>query len=184
MNAVLLRLQADIHTQEHVRARQGWPPNTERHNMKHVFTRPLLLASISSVLLLGAIVLGLASLPFMSTFAAAAVPNPNCTLVVPANPLTSTGLATPYQLKATDPKNGACHEANANQAAFVQGAIIDLAGHMTIYNPLVIDAGTQPAAAPTVPVIQTGSTVALWFGFNGDTLKLTGAVHQGVVSMV
>ena len=32
--------------------------------------------------------------------AAAATPNPNCTLIVPANPLTAEGLATPYQLVA------------------------------------------------------------------------------------
>src|SRR5581483_8684579 len=47
--------------------------------------------------------------------------NPNCTLIVPANPLSAQGLATPYQLTATDPANGPCNEANNNQTAFVQG---------------------------------------------------------------
>jgi hypothetical protein len=47
--------------------------------------------------------------------------NMNCTLLVPANPLTATGLATPYQLSATDQANGACNENNINQSAFVQG---------------------------------------------------------------
>ena len=33
--------------------------------------------------------------------------NPNCTLIVPADPLSAAGLATPYRLKATDPGSGA-----------------------------------------------------------------------------
>src|ERR1700722_15490016 len=44
--------------------------------------------------------------------AAPAVPNPNCTIIVPPDPLTATGLATPYQLTATDPAQGPCNEAN------------------------------------------------------------------------
>src|SRR4051794_22881332 len=75
--------------------------------------------------------------------------NPDCTLVVPANPLTATGLATPYKLTATNPVNGPCHETNTDQSAFVQAAVINLlTGKIAIYNPLVIDAGTLPAASP------------------------------------
>src|SRR5215469_2229434 len=97
----------------------------------------------------------------------AATPNPNCTLIVPANPLTAQGLATPYQLTATDPAAGPCNEANANQTAFVQGAVIDPAtGQVSIYDPLVIDAGSQPAVPPTVPTLPAGGVVAVWFGFN------------------
>src|SRR5690349_10728736 len=55
----------------------------------------------------------------------AAAVNPDCTLIVPAQPLTAQGLATPYQLVATDPDKGACHESNVAQTAFVQGAVID-----------------------------------------------------------
>src|SRR5262249_9576053 len=33
-------------------------------------------------------------------------PNPNCTLIVPSNPLSAEGLSTPYQLLATDPTAG------------------------------------------------------------------------------
>ena len=51
--------------------------------------------------------------------------NQDCTLMVPKNPLTATGLATPYQLKATNAADGPCHEADKNQSAFVQGAVID-----------------------------------------------------------
>ena len=54
-----------------------------------------------------------------------AVPNPNCTLIVPTNPLSAEGLATPYQLLATDPAAGDCHEANTSQSAFVQAAVLD-----------------------------------------------------------
>jgi len=108
--------------------------------------------------------------------AADAAVNPNCTLIVPASPLTAQGLATPYQLTATNPADGPCNEANAGQTAFVQGAVIDPAtGQISVYNPLVVDAGTQPAAAPVVPALPAGGVVALWFGFNGNTLTLAGA---------
>jgi len=106
--------------------------------------------------------------------AAAAVPNPNCSIAVPANPLTATGLSTPYQLTATDAAGGPCNEANANQSAFVEASIIDPAtGAVSVYRPLVIDKGTKPAAAPVVPTLPANAVVGLWFGFNGTTLTLT-----------
>ncbi|HEX6527825.1 MAG TPA: hypothetical protein VF070_48570 [Streptosporangiaceae bacterium] len=115
-----------------------------------------------------------------STGKAAAAVNMNCSLIVPANPLSAQGLATPYQLTATNPANGPCNEANANQTAFVQGAVIDPAtGQISVYNPLVIDQGTQPAAAPVVPTLPAGAVVAVWFGFNGTTLTLVGADQAG-----
>src|SRR5581483_5019583 len=68
--------------------------------------------------------------------------NDNCTLIVPDDPLTAQGLATPYQLVAADPAMGPCHEANPAQTAFVQGAVFDVAtNRISIYNPLVIDKG-------------------------------------------
>ncbi len=103
---------------------------------------------------------------------------------MPANPLSAKGLATPYQLVATNAAMGPCHEANANQSAFVEGAILTADGQLTLYDPLVIDKGTQPAA-PTVPAnVPAGSTVGLWFGFNGTNLTLqsangTNALGQG-----
>ncbi len=93
--------------------------------------------------------------------------NPNCTLIVPANPLTARGLATPYQLVATDPAQGACNENNANQSAFVQAVIFDPATNtLSAYEPLVTDVGSKPAIAPVVPQLPRGSIVGLWFGFN------------------
>ena len=108
--------------------------------------------------------------------AAVAADNSNCTLIVPENPLSPLGLATPYLLTATDPARGPCHEADADQTAFVQGAIINtMTGQISIYDPLVIDDGSTPAVAPVVPKLPVNSVVALWFGYNGDNLTLAGA---------
>ncbi len=58
---------------------------------------------------------------------------------------------------------------------FVQGVIIDHdTGAISVYNPLVITAGTTPAIAPTVPVLPVRHTIALWFGSNGNALRLGG----------
>ena len=106
--------------------------------------------------------------------------NMNCTLIVPANPLSAPGLATPYQLTATNPADGPCNEANTAQSAFVQGAVLDPAtGQISVYNPLVIDQGTTAAAPPVVPTLPANAVVALWFGFNGNTLSLAGADQVG-----
>jgi hypothetical protein len=99
--------------------------------------------------------------------------NANCTLTVPANPLSAAGLATPYRLTATNAADGPCHEANTAQAAFVQATVVDPAtGKMSVYNPLVIDARSQPAAAPVTPTLPAGGVVGIWFGFNGTNLTL------------
>jgi hypothetical protein len=93
----------------------------------------------------------------------------SCTLVVPADPLSATGLATPYELI------GPCHETNPATAAFVQGTIVDPAtGGVSVYDPLVVDRGKLPAVAPTPPRLPAGAVVGLWFGFNGDSLVLRG----------
>jgi hypothetical protein len=109
-----------------------------------------------------------------------AEPNPDCTLIVPDQPLSARGLATPYQLKATNPANGPCHEYNTAQSAFVQAAVLDPAtGTIAIYNPLVIDAGTTPAAAPVLPTLPANGIVAIWFGYNGTNLKLASPGNAG-----
>jgi hypothetical protein len=113
--------------------------------------------------------------------------NPDCTLIVPSSPLSAAGLGTPYQLVATNPANGPCHEANDDQAAFVEAAILDLTtGQISIYHPLVVDSGASPVAEPIVPKVPSSSVVALWFGSNADgSLTLMGApsqadCHQGM----
>ena len=138
---------------------------------------PLMIIGISVPVLLALIGVGVVVvLPRFGSHAAAAV-NPNCTLIVPANPLSAQGLATPYQLVAPDAAaNGPCNEANANQGAFVQGTIFDPAtGTFSVYSPLVIDQGTQPAVVPTAPNLPANAVVGLWFGFNGTNLTLQGA---------
>jgi len=97
----------------------------------------------------------------------------DCTLIIPAHPLTAQGLATPYQLAAATSAQGPCHEASSDQSAFVQAAILDPAtGAISIYSPLVIDQGTQPAIQPTVPRLPQHAVVGIWFGFNANNLKL------------
>ena len=129
---------------------------------------PLMLVGLSVPVVLALIASAVIILPRLSSHAAAV--NGDCTLIVPSKPLSAQGLATPYQLVATDPANGPCNESNKAQAAFVQGAVIDPAtGQISIYNPLVIDQGTQPAAAPVVPQLPAKGIVALWFGSNGNT---------------
>jgi hypothetical protein len=103
-------------------------------------------------------------------------PNPDCTLLVPDDPLTARGLATPYQLVATNPADGECHETNPVQSAFVEAVIVDPAtGEISIYRPLVIDQGTTPAVAPVVPALPHNAVVGLWFGYNGANLTLGAA---------
>jgi hypothetical protein len=105
-------------------------------------------------------------------------PNPNCTLIVPDAPLTAQGLATPYQLVATNRRKGPCREANVDQSAFVEATILDPAtGALSVYRPLVINRGTKPAAPPVVPKLAPGSVVGVWFGFQGDVLTLRGATN-------
>jgi hypothetical protein len=51
-----------------------------------------------------------------------------------------------------------------------------------VYNPLVIDQGTQPAVAPVTPQLPARAIVALWFGANSNTLTLqdsNGSLAQG-----
>ena len=138
---------------------------------------PLMLIGMSIPFVLAFIATAVFVLPRLGSHAAGV--NMDCTLLVPANPLTAQGLATPYQLSATNAANGPCNEANTNQSAFVQGVIYDpAAGAFSVYSPLVIDAGTQPAIAPAAPTLPQGAIVALWFGFNGNNLTLQGATRN------
>lgn len=157
---------------------KGMPIYRTTHNRR---LSPLVLVGLGVPLMLALLAATVFVLPRLASHAAAV--NGDCTLLVPANLLSAQGLATPYQLVATNPANGPCNEANPGQAAFVQGAVIDPAtGAIAIYNPLVIDQGTQPAAQPIAPKLPGGGIVALWFGFNGNNLTLrstNGSVDQG-----
>jgi hypothetical protein len=111
--------------------------------------------------------------------------NVSCDIVVPANPLTARGLATPYQLTGTNgtsPDASGCTMANfASLGAFVQATIIDpRTGRLSVYEPLVITAGTEPAAAPVVPRLPRGAVVTIDFGFNGTNLSQVGATGRAL----
>ena len=135
-----------------------------------------------SVLYVVTLLCGLMALLSATPVLLAQTTNLNCTIIVPDAPLTAAGLATPYQLVATDPTAGPCDESNTDQSAFVQAAVLDPAnGHISIYNPLVITQGSKAAAAPMLPTLPANAVVALWFGYNGDTLTLQanpGVLHS------
>jgi hypothetical protein len=101
--------------------------------------------------------------------AAQAANSLNCTLTVPANPLSAQGLATPWQL------GDGCAMTNAGEEAFVEATILAPNGQVQVYDPLVITQGTTPAAAPAAPTIAAGSQVIINTGFNGNNLVLQGA---------
>jgi hypothetical protein len=161
------------------RGRRGRRAGSRRRGRSGLRGMPVPVMAVIAVVASAAVVaaaVGATHVFTAKTAADAAAPNANCTIIVPANPLSAQGLATPYQLTATDPAAGPCNEANSAQTAFVQGAIVDPAtGTISIYDPLVVDAGTQPAVTPTVPTLPAGAVVALWFGYNGNTLTLAGA---------
>ena len=107
--------------------------------------------------------------------AAEAAASMNCTLTVPANALSAQGLATPWQL------GDGCSMANSGtEGAFVEATILAPNGQVQVYNPLVITAGTTPAATPAAPTIARGSQVIIDVGFNGTNLVLQGrGARQG-----
>ncbi|KAF8866483.1 hypothetical protein BDZ45DRAFT_273833 [Acephala macrosclerotiorum] len=114
---------------------------------------------------------GLAALLFACAEAAAVF---NCVLTVPPNPLTATGLATPYKMTGCDQTQFAA------QGSFVEATILDPAtGALQVYNPLVINANAAVAGTdfitPVVPTLPANAVVGIWFGTNAVTLTLTGA---------
>jgi len=103
-----------------------------------------------------------------------------CDIIVPADPLSARGLATPYQLTGVNgrtPAESGCQMSNAAKlGAFVQATILDPAtGDLSVYDPLVVTKGTRPAVRPTVPKIPADAVVTIGFGFNGKDLFQVGA---------
>lgn len=91
----------------------------------------------------------------------------NCFVTIPDNALSAEGLATPFLLMPP------CSMAVGTQQAFAEAAIFDPAtGEISVYHPLILDAGKNASVAPVVPTLPAGASVGLWFGFNGDTLQL------------
>ena len=95
----------------------------------------------------------------------------NCTLTVPANPLTAQGLATPYQL------GDGCSMADAGtEGAFVEATILSPNGQVQVYNPLVITAGTTAAVHAGRADHRARLPGDRRIGFNGTNLVLQGQV--------
>ena len=104
----------------------------------------------------------------------------SCAIIVPADPLSARGLATPYQLTGVNgmtPAASGCRMSNAVKlGAFVQATVLDPAtGALSVYDPLVVTRGTRPAVQPTIPAIPPNAIVTIDFGFNGKDLFLVGA---------
>jgi hypothetical protein len=113
--------------------------------------------------------------------------NVNCDIIVPANPMTAKGLATPYQLTGPNgmtPAQSGCTMTNAaNLGAFVQATILNTqTGALSVYDPLVITQGTTPAIAPTVPTLPKDYIATIDFGFNGTDLTQVGATANTLAS--
>src|ERR1700677_1706763 len=111
--------------------------------------------------------------------------NVNCDIIVPANPLSARGLATPYQLTGTDgqtPAASGCEMTNAaNLGAFVQATILNpRTGALSVYDPLVVTQGTTPAITPPVPTLPPNAVVTIDFGFNGTDLFQVGATPNAL----
>ena len=111
--------------------------------------------------------------------------NLDCDIIVPAHPLTAKGLATAYQLTGpagTSPAASGCQTINSiNLGAFVQATILDPStGALSVYNPLVITAGTKPAIKPVVPKLPKDAIVTIDFGFNGTFLYQVGATADAL----
>jgi hypothetical protein len=106
---------------------------------------------------------------------AEAADSTNCTVTVPARPLSAKGLATPWVL------GDGCTWANGDtEGVFIDATILTPRGKIQVYNPLVITEGTKPEVAPTPPTIARGSQVILSVGFNGNALALVGrGARQG-----
>ena len=120
-----------------------------------------------------------------STATTTTTANVNCDIIVPANPLSAQGLATPYQLTGPNgmtPAQSGCTMANAtNLGAFVQATIVNTqTGQLSVYDPLVITQGTTPAVAPTVPTLPQNAVVTIDFGFNGTVLTQVGATANAL----
>src|SRR3984885_14163491 len=111
--------------------------------------------------------------------------NVNCDIIVPANPLSAQGLATPYLLTGPggmSPAQSGCEMTNATAlGAFVQATILDPAtGRLWVYDPLVITKGTTPAVQPSVPALPADAIVTVDFGFNGTDLFQVGATADAL----
>lgn len=135
--------------------------------------------ALGGVLAAGASLLSVSFADTVPTAPPVVLSDPNCTLTVPADPLTARGWP-PLHPDRHRSREGPCHESNADQAAFVQATVLDpVSGAVAVYDPLVIDKGSEPAAAPVRPVLPERAVVGIWVSFNGAALRLNGQTAAG-----
>jgi hypothetical protein len=102
---------------------------------------------------------------FLLTLIASVIATPTCQIVVPPFPLTYSGLITPYQLQGCDMRSA---------PSFVEAVILDLDTHsLSIYHPLLINAGSTPLSPPTPFTMPQNYIVGVWFGSNANAIALT-----------
>jgi hypothetical protein len=106
-----------------------------------------------------------AAFSFAQTQAGAA-DSTNCTVTVPAHPLTARGLASPWVLG-----DGCTWENGGTEGVFIDATILAPNGQIQVYNPLVINQDSTSAVAPTPPTIARGSQVILSVGYNGGSTR-------------
>ena len=96
----------------------------------------------------------------------------NCGLIIPENPLNSTGLATPYILTSIDILQP-CSVLIPETSVFIEATILDIdTGNFFIYYPLIVDNIGQIAVPPEIPVLPKNNIIGLWFGANGMSITL------------
>jgi len=103
----------------------------------------------------------------------------SCEIVVPRYPLSAAGLATPWQLTGQggeSPAVSGCQRSNPDLQVSVQATILNPAtGALSVYEPLVITAGSSPAVAPALTRLPADAVVSITVGFTGGSLRLGGA---------
>jgi len=99
----------------------------------------------------------------------------SCALEVPPRVISQEGLLKTWTLR------NSCSEGDPNQAVFVQAIIFNPANKaFQVYDPLVVNAGTTPAATLVPITLPAGAVVAIFGGGNDDVTTLIDPNNQCV----
>ncbi|KAJ3392960.1 hypothetical protein HDU84_003176 [Entophlyctis sp. JEL0112] len=97
----------------------------------------------------------------------AAASSAACTVTLPQNALSSTGLSTPWVVSGNI---ATCDQTGAQGApTFAECVIVDGIGIVGVYSPLLVNSGSKvniDYIAPTAVTVPSGATVGCWFGTN------------------
>lgn len=96
----------------------------------------------------------------------------DCFLEVPNDPL-NTGLFQPWFVSTNPISTVNCSQTVHGTEVFVEATIVDTqTGKLFVYNPLVIDKGTQPAVPPFTGTLPSHNQVIINVGANGNSVTL------------